>query len=216
MHYRNTTDERPADAAGRRLSNMGRTLILALAFIASVGSVLATSAALPADVTGERKARRVIEVDVAENGTRFLPDETPVFDDGLPKYGTEFITEGYIYPRGTLSGANGTNPDGSPEFPDKVIGRWTCRGWHVGDGGHTTAGPWVVTHQIFDFGEQPGAESIVTDGFEYADVGTIFRRAIIGGTGQYARARGEQIQTLLGFPNPSQGVSIRVNLDVTK
>jgi hypothetical protein len=63
-----------------------------------------------------------------------------------------------------------------------VIGRWTCRGWHVGDGAHTPAGPWVLTHQIFDFGSAPGSESIVTAGFEYADVGTIFRRAIIGVT----------------------------------
>src|SRR5262245_26233336 len=63
---------------------------------------------------------RTIRLDVAENGTKFTPDETPVFPDGLPAYGAEFITEGYLYPEGTLKGANGANPDGSPEFPNKV------------------------------------------------------------------------------------------------
>jgi len=73
-------------------------------------------------------AGKPFRVDIAENGTRFSPDETPAFPDGLPAYGAEFITEGYIYPAGTLTGPNGANPDGSPEFPNRVIGRWVCRG----------------------------------------------------------------------------------------
>lgn len=201
-------------AMGRRLSSTARRFVSAVAVAAVIVAFIATSAAW--SEAGERGGRRTIEVDVAENGTRFLPDETPVFEDGLPNYGAEFITEGYIYPAGTLSGANGTLPDGSPEFPDKVIGRWTCRGWHVGEGARTTAGPLVVTHQIFDFGEAPGSEAIMTDGFEYAEPNVAFHRAIIGGTGRFARARGEQVQTLLGYPNPSHGVSIRVVLEVSK
>ncbi|MGH9937305.1 MAG: hypothetical protein ACREAM_13745 [Blastocatellia bacterium] len=85
---------------------------------------------------------RTIRFDVAENGKKFTPDETPVFSDGLPAYGAEFITEGYIYPEGTLNGANGVNPV----------------------------------------------------------------RAITGGTGAYALARGENRQSFLGF-NQSNGVS---------
>ncbi len=157
---------------------------------------------------------RNIRFDVAENGKKFTPDETPVFPDGLPAYGNEFITEGYIYPEGTLNGATGANPDGSPEFPNQVIGRWYCRGWHVGEGAHTTKGPWVVTHQLYDFGPQEGRSTIVTDGFELPEENVPILRAIIGGTGAFAQARGEARQTFLGF-NQSNGVSLRYELRVT-
>jgi hypothetical protein len=158
---------------------------------------------------------RILRFDVAENGRRFVFDETPLFDDGAPAYGNEFVTEGYIYPFGMLNGTNGVNADGSPEFPDKVIGKWVCRGWHVGEGAKTVTGPWVVTHQLYDFADQPGRVSLATDGFELVDLNVPIQRAIIGGTGQYAQARGEATQTMLGF-NQTLGVVLRFELRVTK
>jgi hypothetical protein len=156
---------------------------------------------------------KVIRFDVAENGTRFALDETPVFGDGLPAYGNEFITEGYVYPYGTLAvGAdgvvNGVNPDGTPEFPDKVIGRWTCRGWHVGEGAHTATGPWVVTQQLFDMDGEAGRQTLTTEGYELVDVNVPVRRAVTGGTGANASAGGEATQTFLGF-NGSAGTASR-------
>lgn len=158
---------------------------------------------------------KILRFDVAENAKRFVFDETPLFDDGAPAYGNEFITEGYIYPYGTLDGTNGVNADGSPEFPDKVIGRWTCRGWHNGEGAKTVSGPWVITQQLYDFGKRFGRKTISTDGLELVDVGVPIRRAIIGGTGPYAQARGEAVQTMLGF-NQLGGVGLRFVLRVTK
>ena len=35
----------------------------------------------------------------------------------MPAYGNPFVTEGYLYPSGTLGGSNGVLPDGRPEFP---------------------------------------------------------------------------------------------------
>lgn len=160
-------------------------------------------------------AKKSLRFDIAENGTKFTPDDTPVFDDGLPAFGNEFITEGYIYPAGTLNGPNGVNPDGSPQFPDKVIGRWTCRGWHVGDGAHTVSGPWVITHQLFDLDHTPGKITIATDGFEAPDVGVPFERAITGGTGIFSEIRGDSTQVFLGF-NPSLGVSFQVEIRPAK
>jgi hypothetical protein len=162
--------------------------------------------------------------DIAENGLKFVFDETPVHaNDGLPAYGGEFVTQGYIYPAGTLTcddnGCNGVNDDGSPEFPDKVIGEWTCWGFHVGDGAHTTTGPLVVTTQLYSLGDAPGSKTIVTTGYELADQNQSFLRAIAGGTGPYALARGEQTQTLLGLNNkdvPNFGVVLRVELKVHK
>lgn len=157
----------------------------------------------------------VLEVEVAENGNRFSPDETPVFeDDGLPAYGAEFITEGYLYPAGTLTcdeeGCNGVLPDGTPEFLDQVIGTWVCRGWHIGDGAHTETGPWVVSTQTFSFGNVPGAKTLISDGFELSDMNVAFNRAVTGGSGDYLNVRGEQNQTFLGW-NDSVGVSLKVS-----
>lgn len=157
---------------------------------------------------------RVLRFDVSENAKRFIFDETPLHPDGAPAYGNEFVTEGYIYPEGTLNGTNGVKEDGSPEFPNKVIGRWTCRGWHVGEGAKTVTGPWVVTHQYFDFGHKAGRVSLATDGVELVDIDVPVLRAIIGGTGIYAQARGEAQQTMIGF-NQLLGVNLRLELKVS-
>ena len=152
--------------------------------------------------------------DVAEDMTRFAFDPDLTFEeDGMPAHGSSFVTQGYLYPEGTLEGTNGVNPDGSPEFPDKVIGSWTCYGTLIGEGAHTTSGAWVVSTQIYSFGDETGRNTIVTDGYELADIGVEVKRAITGGTDDYANARGEGRQELLGF-NASGGVSISVELDV--
>lgn len=176
-------------------------------------AVLLGAVAVAQGVTAE--SSKTVRFDVAENGKRFTPDESPVFADGLPAYGAEFITEGYIYPFGTLNETNGVNADGSPEFPDKVIGKWYCRGWHVGDGAHTVTGPWVITHQLYDLGRKPGRETLASDGIELADLGIPFKRAITGGTGRFENASGQVTQTFLGFPNVAMGGNFRFELNLT-
>ena len=74
----------------------------------------------------------LVRFDVAEDHTRFVFSPAPVHEDGLPAYGNPFLTQGYIYEAGTLDGGvEGVNPDGSPAFPDRIIGSWTCDGWYV-------------------------------------------------------------------------------------
>ena len=124
--------------------------------------------------------------EVAEDATRFVFDDAPVFDDGLPAYGNSFVTHGYIYEAGTLADGGGVRPDGSPTHPDAVIGTWTCDGIFIGDGAHTESGPWVMTTQIFDFDDFDGDDTIVTHGIEIADVGVEVDRAVVGGTGEHA------------------------------
>jgi hypothetical protein len=178
-------------------------LIALLAVIAS-GAIAATS------VFGRAAAEantEVIEFEVAENTTKFVFDEAPVHEDGLPAYGNSFIIQGYTYPEGTLNGSNGALDDGSPEFPDEVIGEWICRGWFIGDGAHTTTGPVVITTQTYQFDEEYGNATLVSDGYELADVNEQVKRAITGGTGPYALARGEVTQELLGLTE-----QMRVNL----
>jgi hypothetical protein len=163
----------------------------------------------------EQEAGEVIAIEVAEDGNRFVFTKERLFEDGMPQYGTPFVTQGYIYPVGTINGSNGVLADGSPEFPDKVIGEWTCYGWMIGDGGHTTTGEWVVSTQIYQFGEEYGNAILVTDGFEIADLNVPVARAITSGTGEFQDVRGEQSQTLLGFTE-QMGVNLTVEFQLDK
>ena len=188
---------------------------LALAAVSAGGISIASAS------DGNRDRPRTREVDIAEDGTRFVIDEAPVFDDGFPAYGNAFVTQGYIYPAGTLTSSNGVNPDGSPEFPDKVIGEWSCRGYFIADGAHTAEGSWVFTTQLFAFGPDAdsGAETIVVTGYEGAEAGEIVTGAITGGTGRYATARGEADQELLGMNNPelaTMGINKTVELELAR
>ena len=177
----------------------------------------------------ESDARRTIKVEVAETGSRFVPDEHFVDAAGVPTRGNYFVTDGYLYRRGTLSCVDGVcdgvvyddegNP--SPEFPGRLIGTWTCYGTHTADAATTTTGPLVVTTQVYDFGDTVGEQMVVTNGFELADVGVPVDRAIVGGTGRHANRGGTQTQTLLGLNNPDLvidgvplfGVSLSVELE---
>jgi hypothetical protein len=150
----------------------------------------------------------VLSFDVAEDGSRFVWSGDPKLTDGMPAIGTTYITQGYIYPEGTLNGSNGVLPDGSPEFPDKVLGQWTCYGWWIGDAAHAEKSPaWLTTH-LFNFGGTLGEATIVTDGYSIDDLNAPLERAIVGGTGQYAESRGVQMETNLGY-NPSKGMDFR-------
>jgi hypothetical protein len=211
MSAENTPSKRP------RRSNA----LWAGAAVLAICGVTSGGVALAAASNGERHRPRTLEIDVAEDGTRFVIDETPVFDDGFPAYGNPFITQGYIYPAGTLTDSNGVNPDGSPEFPDKVIGEWSCQGYFIADGAHTTKGSWVFTTQLFAFGKNAdtGRNTIVVTGYEGVEVGKIVTGSITGGTGRYATARGEADQELLGINNPelpTMGVNKTVELEIER
>lgn len=159
-------------------------------FLATALSALATSASL----AGEALAR----FDVAEDHTRFSFAPEPVSETGMPAHGNPFVTQGYIYPAGTLSGdADGVLEDGSPAYPEKVLGTWTCDGWFVGEGGDTTSGVWLVSRQIMHF---DNGDVVITQGTELADAGVANARPITGATGDYAEYDGVvMLQTLLGF-----------------
>ena len=148
----------------------------------------------------------VLRFEVAEDGARFAFGSERLFPDGMPAYGSPFVTQGYLYPEGTLNGTNGVLPTGEPEFPDKVLGTWTCYGYMIGEGGHATTGDWVVSTQVYKFNN---GDTIVSNGFEIADLEMEVNRAITGGTGEYASAGGEQVQVLHGFTE-AMGVNLTV------
>lgn len=187
-----------------------KLVLLLVVALSAVGSY----AVLASPARQDSANLMTIQVDVAEDGNRFIFSKERLFDDGMPQYGSPFVTQGYVYPEGTLNGTNGVLPNGEPEFPDKVIGEWTCYGWMIGDGAHTTTGEWVVSTQVFSLNEEYGDAVIITDGFELVDFNVPLARAISGGTGMYANAGGEQLQTLLGFTE-QMGVNLRVEFQIS-
>jgi hypothetical protein len=202
-----------------RIGRLTAALLLSVTLLGIGAAVSAQeSAATPQPVSSRAAADAIaaatgadglLRFDVAENMAYFAWDPDLTYDDGMPAYGDSFITRGYIYPAGTLTASNGVNADGSPEFPERVLGEWVCRGWFVGQGARTATGAMVVSTQIYTFGGELGTAMIITDGYELADVGVEIARAITGGTGQFGGASGEARQTFLGF-NASEGVNLQL------
>ena len=188
----------------RRGSRLAVLALLAPALLLSAGPT--RSQTMEGDVEEAAARAMPLAVDVAMDGASFH-FQGPTNDNGFPADGTPFIVRGYIYPAGTFAehgSSSGTNPDGSPEFADLVIGTWYCRGWHLQDG-DAVSGPVVATTQIFDLGPRfPGRHTIVTDGIELADFDVPFRRLVVGGTGRHHRARGQLTQVYVDF-NASNG-----------
>lgn len=66
-----------------------------------------------------------------------------------------------------------------------------------------------MTSQIFELAEG----QIVTQGFELPPGAGDAVRSVTGGTGRYANARGESIQTTKGF-NPTEGVVASIDFEL--
>lgn len=141
-----------------------------------------------------------LAVDVACNANSFV-FQGPSTAAG-PAAGASFVVQGVIYPAGTLAAhgsSSGLNADGTPEFPELVIGTWTCQGHFIGEGFAAQGGPFVATTQLFDLDTRtPGKKTLVTHGIELIDLNKAFRRAVTGGTGQFDRAVGQSTQKAVG------------------
>src|SRR5262245_5428705 len=75
-----------------------------------------------------------IRFDLAEDGTRLVRADAPILAESMQAHGAPYRSQGYIYPAGTLSAqVDGVNADGSPQFPERVLGQWSAYGWSVGN-----------------------------------------------------------------------------------
>jgi hypothetical protein len=149
----------------------------------------------------------VLRFDMAENASNFAWAGDPELRDGMPVHRTAFFTQGYLYPAGTLTETDGILVDGSPEYPEKVLGQFSCWGWYAGIEAPTGTPRWLTAH-LFNFGGPWGEATLVSQGYSIDDMGVPMERAITGGTGPFAAARGVQRETNLGF-NGTDGLNIR-------
>jgi hypothetical protein len=181
------------------------------------GAAAALSAAMlvalgtgPSASAGERKdpSDVVVTVDVAEDlAGKFVPTFVKP-EHTRPERGSFFITEGRVFPAGTIQG------DGADFDPNRSghVGVWICRGTHLVSASEIPAAPlWVSSAQLFVLGRQ-GKEQLSTEGIEGAGTST---RIVTGGAGNFTGFVGEQRQTFLGF-NPTGGVNLRVTFTLKK
>jgi hypothetical protein len=183
-----------------------------------VGAALAVTGlmALGARVVGaDQKAGRteerrapdtiVFTIDVAEDFSLFVPTKVRP-EDTQPERGAFFVTEGNIFPGGTIP--RGGTPEAPGPFDPNgagALGRWFCRGTHLVSGAlFPTTARAVHTGQLYLLPNE--ATSLTTEGVEGAGA-TV--RAATGGTGPFKGYIGEQRQELIGF-NASGGVNLRV------
>ena len=179
------------------------TAILSLATLIALGtsaSVKARDSKSPAPI--------VFTVDVAEDlAGKFVPTFVKP-EHTQPERGSFFVTEGRIFPAGTIEG------DGSSFDPNRSghIGVWICRGTHLVAASEIPAAPlWVNSAQLYVLGRQ-GKEQITTEGNEGSGTAV---RVVTGGAGNFTGFVGEQKQTFLGF-NPTGGVNLRVTFTLRK
>ncbi|MGH8204108.1 MAG: hypothetical protein ACREST_05820 [Steroidobacteraceae bacterium] len=178
-----------------------------LRHVFALGALIGLVCAPTASVASDSKVIR-FTVDVAEDFTKFTPTLVSP-DDIEPRRGSFFLTEGRIFPKGTIMG------DGADFDPNSEgsIGLWICRGTHLANASDIISGDaeiWVATTQNYLLPDD--LRSIATEGRE----GTMpIVRTVVGGTGKYRGYSGEQRQELLGF-NKTFGVNLRVTFILRK
>jgi hypothetical protein len=189
------------------ISRLFHPLALSLVRLSTVMAValMLTAATHGQEADDSHAARKrepvVFAVDVAEDFGKFVPTLVKP-EHTQPERGSFFVTEGRVFPAGTIQG------DGATFDPNQRgdIGVWFCRGTHLVAGSEIPAAPvWVDTAQLFVLGRQ-GTEQLTTEGIE--GNGTV-TRIVTGGTGNYAGWIGEQKQTFLGF-NATGGANLRI------
>jgi hypothetical protein len=202
---------RPGDMRFARLIGLLVVVISALVLASPASAAQDTPAATPVSaVSADEAIAQVtaedgtIRFDVAENAALFVWSGDPELTDDLPAGTTDYVTQGYIYPEGTLTESNGVLADGSPEFPDQVIGHWSCYGWWL------DASVQLNAH-MFTFGPAWGEAMLASEGYSVGDLNVPVARPVTGGTGPYAGSTGVQVETLLGF-NASNGGNFRYEI----
>ena len=172
----------------------------------------ALALALPMAAAQATDPYSTFSVDIVADCNRFVSEGIGHPHPG-PAFGDFFMQEGLIYEGGTLA-ANcaggdgcGLNPDGTPEFPEAVIGKWTCYGSFVGNGGATAEGVWLYSTQVYEFDVEqlddnvyaPGLHALISHGAERIDLDVPWHRAVTGGYGQFDGSVGQLRQTKIGF-----------------
>jgi hypothetical protein len=181
-----------------------RIIALTAVLMAAVMSPLAAQESETQAAIGD-SGQVMFTVDVAEDFSKFV--YTPVNpNDTIPKRGATFVTQGNIFPGGTIPAEGTFHPRSRG-----AIGSWTCRGIHLVAADQIPDAPvWVHTAQLFQLPDD--GREISTEGLEGS---APMRRTVTGATGPLKDHVGEQRQEFLGF-NETGGVNLRVTFVLRK
>jgi hypothetical protein len=143
--------------------------------------------------------------DVSEDMNKYVEHRVAAGEE--PVRGSQFVTEGAIFPPGTIPGKG---EEFDPNMPG-ARGAWFCKGVFLVRGSEFDKSPQaVLSEQIYLLPSD--RHSITTSGTE--GNGTAIR-AVTGGTGAFTGYSGEQRQQFLGF-NKTGGVNLRVTITLHK
>src|SRR5262245_30829503 len=132
----------------------------AIVVVAAAAALSTGASASAQDDKQPPKDTIVFTIDVAEDFALFNPTFVRATDT-QPERGSFFVTEGNIFPGGTIQG-DGANFDPNS---DGALGRWFCRGTHlVSATEFLTSARAVHTGQLYLFPDE--SRSITTEGVE--------------------------------------------------
>jgi hypothetical protein len=190
-----------------KLASISQRLRTTAAAFLAVAALTITARPAAAQMNNNTPERIEFTVDVAEDMSLFAEPRVPVGTE--PLRGSFFITEGKIFPAGTIPGISGDQFD--PNAAAGSVGTWFCKGTFLVKGSLFDKTPMaVLSDQLYLLSNDN--QSIATTGTE-GSAPTV--RAVIGGTGPYAGYTGEQRQEFLGF-NKTGGVNLRVKITLRK
>lgn len=156
-----------------------------------------------------RQTGFVVDVACLADTFRFIPAPDPSPPADSPLWGAPFLVEGLIYEGGALQEKGGFDPRSEI---DRAIGTWLCRGSVLI--GSDRAQPHAATTQHHLFPRLSGsptfpADQLFSEGLEGADTEKWDApRAVIGGTGRWAGARGTVIQSQIGTNATTSGAGV--------
>jgi hypothetical protein len=172
----------------------------------AIAGVVNTAPTATAQMNNFSQEKIEFTIDVAEDMAKFIEPRVPLNTE--PLRGSFFVTEGNIYPAGTIPATGGDQFD--PNLPG-ALGKWFCKGTFLVAGSvFDKSATAVLTDQLFLYPDDK--QSIATTGTEGNGLAV---RTVIGGTGRYVGFMGEQRQEFLGF-NKSGGVNLRVTFTLRR
>jgi hypothetical protein len=183
-------------SASRRMSIA--TVLVALASIAS-------PALAQIGINHYNQEKIEFTIDVSEDMNKFVEHRTAVGVE--PVRGSQFVTEGNIFPAFTIQGKG-------EQFDPNMTGSrgtWFCKGVFLVKGSEFDKSPFaVLSDQLYLLPN--GGHTVATTGTEGNGLAI---RAVTGGTGAFAGYIGEQRQQFLGF-NKTGGANLRVTITLRK
>jgi len=149
--------------------------------------------------------------DVAIDGTTYVQNDVdPAEGQAVFTRGDTGIVDGTLYPPGTIPPGNAGNDPNAPGG----IGKMRCRLAYIIDTAQFLAGAPIVTY-VSELYSLPDDRTLLMADGPGPNMGVTMKRIVFGGTGRFAGAVGELIESNIGI-NKTGFCNLRVTLKIKK